>query len=94
MNSCGNKAENIEIKNDSIYLKLVDTVRIACTSERVVDRLKYKIKNSENKKIRNKNGRRANKQQHVQFIATKHYFGKSYGISSVSFYLRNLLLNS
>ncbi|MDT0557224.1 hypothetical protein RM697_01105 [Ichthyenterobacterium sp. W332] len=49
VNACGQYAGDIEIKNDSIYLKLVDTVGIACTSQRV-DRLKFKIKNSENKK--------------------------------------------
>lgn len=49
VNACGQYAGDIEIKNGSIYLKLVDTVGIACTSQRV-DRLKFKIKNSENKK--------------------------------------------
>ncbi len=49
VNGCGNYAGNIEFKNDSIHLKLVDTIGIACTEQRV-DRLRYKIKNSENKK--------------------------------------------
>lgn len=49
VNGCGQYVGNIEMKNDSILLKLVDTVGIACTEQRV-DRLIYKIKNSENKK--------------------------------------------
>ena len=49
VNGCGQYAGNIEIKNDSIFLKLVDTVGIACAEQRV-DRLVYKIKNNGNKK--------------------------------------------
>jgi len=49
VNGCGKYAGDVEIKNDSIHLKLVDIVGIACTEQRV-DRLRYKIKNSENKK--------------------------------------------
>lgn len=49
VNGCGQYAGDIEVKNDSIHLKLVDTVGIACTEQRV-DRLVYKIKNDGNKK--------------------------------------------
>ncbi len=49
VNGCGQYSGNIEIENDSIILKLVDTSGIACTEKRV-DRLVYKIKNDANKK--------------------------------------------
>ena len=49
VNGCGQYAGQIEFKKDSIHLKLVDTVGIACTEKRV-ERLVYKIKNNGNKK--------------------------------------------
>lgn len=49
VNGCSKYIGNIKIKNDSIHLRLIDTARYVCTEERV-DRLVYKIKNSQNKK--------------------------------------------
>jgi hypothetical protein len=51
VNGCGQYTGDIEIRSDSLFLKLVDVVGIACTEERC-DRLVYRIKNKDNKEYK------------------------------------------
>ena len=51
VNGCGQYAGDIEIRKDSLFLKLVDISGIGCTHERC-DRLVYTIRNPENKQYK------------------------------------------
>jgi hypothetical protein len=49
VNSCGDYAGDIQFKGDSLILDLVNIGDYACTSQ-TCDRIKFRIKNEENKK--------------------------------------------